>query len=94
MQAEGEPGKEKTYFPFTTHPNALDCIDDVPILVKLICLNNSPKPSIILSEISNNASGVESLPVKPVPPVVIITSIFFLFDHSIIVFLIRISRLL
>ena len=35
-----------------------------------------------LSAISSNASGVISLPVKPVPPVVIITSIFSLFVQS------------
>ena len=44
---------------------------------KLIFLKISPNPGICLSAISSTASGVISLPVKPVPPVVIITSIFF-----------------
>ena len=48
---------------------------DVEILLKLSCLNSSPKPSIVLSAIAITASGVESLPVKPVPPVDIMTSI-------------------
>ena len=38
-------------------------------------LKTSPKPGICLSAISLTASGVISLPVRPVPPVVIITSI-------------------
>ena len=38
-------------------------------------LNTSPNPGICLSAISFIASGVISLPVNPVPPVVIITSI-------------------
>ena len=37
-------------------------------------LNNSPNPSISLSKISLKASGETSLPVRPVPPVEIITS--------------------
>ena len=38
-------------------------------------LNNSPKPSISFSKSVLKASGETSLPVKPVPPVEIITCI-------------------
>ena len=51
LQAFGDPGKQKTYFPDTTAARALDWIVEVPILLKLICLKSSPKPSINLSEI-------------------------------------------
>ena len=53
---------------------------EVPILEKLIWRNSSPKPSIVLFAISITASGVVSLPVKPVPPVVIIQSISSLLE--------------
>ena len=47
-QAPGEPGSAKiNVFP-ATPPNALDCKEDVPILLKLIFLNISPKPGISL----------------------------------------------
>ena len=72
-----EPGSAKTYFPLANTAHALDCIADVPTVLRLIVLNISPKPGICLSAISFTASGVMSLPVKPVPPVVIITSTFF-----------------
>ena len=68
------------YLPLASIAHALDCIDDVPTVSKLIFLNTSPKPGICLSAISSKASGVISLPVNPVPPVVIITSIFFFFS--------------
>ena len=61
----------------------------MPIFEKLICLNNSPKPSIVFSAISFIASGVESRPVNPVPPVVIITSINLFDDHFKIIFFIK-----
>jgi len=51
----------------------------VPTVDRLIYLNISPNPGIFLSAISSTASGVISLPVNPVPPVVIITSIFLIF---------------
>ena len=57
----------------------------VPTVFKLIFLNTSPNPGICLSAISFNASGVISLPVKPVPPVVMITSIFSFLSHSLII---------
>ena len=82
-----EPGKAKMYFPFAKTAQALDWIDDVPTVSKLIVLKTSPKPGICLSAISSNASGVISLPVKPVPPVVIITSIFFSLSSLLIFFL-------
>ena len=44
-------------------------------------LKTSPKPGICLSAISSIASGVMSLPVRPVPPVVIITSMSLLLIH-------------
>ena len=77
-----EPGNAKIYLPFAKTAQALDCIADVPTVLRLKFLKTSPKPGICLSAISSTASGVISLPVKPVPPVVIITSMFFLFIHS------------
>ena len=77
-----EPGNAKIYLPFANTAQALDCIADVPTVFKLIFLKTSPNPGICLSEISSIASGVISLPVNPVPPVVITTSIFFLLIHS------------
>ena len=77
-----EPGNAKTYLPFANTAQALDCIADVPTVFKLIFLKTSPNPGICLSAISPIASGVISLPVNPVPPVVITTSIFFLLIHS------------
>ena len=65
------------YFPFDKAAHALDCIEDVPTVFRLIVLKTSPKPGICLSAISSIASGVISLPVRPVPPVVIMTSISF-----------------
>ena len=64
-------------------------LHDEPILLKLTCLNNSPKPSISLLAKSFIASGVVSLPVNPVPPVVMIQSIFLLLENFWIVFLIK-----
>ena len=63
------------YLPFDRTAQALDWIEDVPTVFKLIVLKTSPNPGICLSAISSTASGVISLPVKPVPPVVMITSI-------------------
>ena len=74
MHTEGLPGKTKIYVPFATPATALDCIVDVPILLKERNRKSSPKPSISLSKIDLNASGDTSLPVNPVPPVEIITS--------------------
>ena len=42
----------------------------------------SEKPSMRFSKIGSSASGVTSRPVKPVPPVVMITSIAASFDHD------------
>ena len=69
-----EPGNANTYLPFESTAHALDWIADVPTVFKLMFLKTSPNPGICLSAISFNASGVMSLPVRPVPPVVIITS--------------------
>ena len=77
-----DPGNANIYFPFDKAAQALDCIEDVPTVFRLIVLKTSPNPGICLSAISSIASGVISLPVKPVPPVVIITSIFFWSVHS------------
>ena len=77
-----DPGKAKTYLPFAKTAQALDCIAEVPTVLRLIVLKTSPNPGICLSAISSIASGVISLPVKPVPPVVITTSISFLLIHS------------
>ena len=83
-----EPGKAKTYLPFASTAQALDWIDEVPTVFKLMVLKTSPKPGICLSAISLTASGVISLPVRPVPPVVIITSISLLFIQIFKIFLI------
>ena len=72
-----EPGNAKTYLPFARTAHALDCIEEVPTVFKLTYLKISPNPGICLSAISFIASGVISLPVKPVPPVVIITSVSY-----------------
>jgi len=52
-------------------------------------LKVSPKPSISLSNKGLIASGVTSLAVIPVPPVVIITSIFGSVIQSLVYFLIK-----
>ena len=72
-----EPGNANTYLPLAKTAQALDWIEDVPTVFKLTVLKTSPKPGICLSATSSKASGVISLPVNPVPPVVIIMSIFF-----------------
>ena len=88
LQAFVEPGSAKTYvFPIRA-PRARDWIAEVPIFSKLICLNNSPKPLIIFLAISLMTSGVESRPVNPVPPVVIIVSTNLFDDKLKIVFFI------
>ena len=78
MTPPEEPGNAKTYLPFAKTAQALDCIAEVPTVLRLIVLKTSPKPGICLSAISSIASGVISLPVSPVPPVVIITSMSFI----------------
>ena len=82
-----EPGRAKMYLPFANTAQALDWIDDVPTVSRLTTLKISPKPGISLSAISFTASGVMSLPVNPVPPVVIITSIFLFFSQYFRIFL-------
>ncbi len=74
-----DPGNAKIYLPFAKTAQALDCIAEVPTVFKLIFLKTSPNPGICLSATSSTASGVISLPVNPVPPVVMITSISFWF---------------
>ena len=49
--------------------SALDCTVDEPISWKDRARNTSPKPSMSLSNSGRTASGVESRPEKPVPPV-------------------------
>ena len=89
LQAEVEPGNAKTYVPLIIAPSAREWIVEVPIFLKLINLKISPKPSIILSAKFFIVSGVESLPVNPVPPVEIMTSIFLFDDQSLIYLLIN-----
>ena len=76
-----EPGKANIYFPLERTAQALDCIEEVPTVSKLKYLNTSLKPGMCLSAISLRASGVISLPVNPVPPVVMIASISFFSTH-------------
>ena len=68
-----DPGNANIYLPFESIAHARDWIDEVPTVSKLKYLNISPNPGTCLSAISSKASGVISLPVKPVPPVVITT---------------------
>ena len=83
-----DPGNANIYLPLASIAHALDCIEEVPTVCKLTVLKTSPNPGICLSAISSKASGVISLPVSPVPPVVIITSIFFFLVQSFNIFLI------
>ena len=82
------PGREKIRVPFAMPAMALDCMVDEPISLKEICLKSSPKPSMVLSNKGSNASGVLSRPVKPVPPVVMITCMLSLAIHCEVVDLI------
>src|SRR5579875_1103460 len=69
LHADVEPGKAKIKVWLDSPANARDCRLDVPISPKLTARNSSPKPGISLSSSGSTASGVESRPVKPVPPV-------------------------
>ena len=62
---------------------------DVFIFSKDILWNIIENPGIFFSKISSKASGVTSVSVKPVPPVVIITLILSLLDHLVIISLIE-----
>jgi hypothetical protein len=73
-QADVEPGRANRNVPFASPAKARDCSVDVPISSKLSARNSSPKPGISLSSSGSSASGVESRPVKPVPPVTRIPS--------------------
>ena len=55
-----DPGNAKIYFPLDKIAQALDWIDDVPTVFKLIVLKTSPNPGMCLSAISSNASGAVS----------------------------------
>src|SRR5512142_423345 len=68
-QADVEPGRQNTNLSLARPANARDCSVDAPISSKLSTRNISPKPGISLSSSGRIASGVESRPVKPVPPV-------------------------
>ena len=83
-----DPGRANIYLPFANTAQALDWMEEVPTVFRLIYLKISPKPGIFFSATSSTASGVISLPVSPVPPVVIITSIFFFFSQYLRIFLI------
>ena len=48
-----DPGNANTYLPFAKTAQALDCIADVPTVLRLMVLNTSPKPGICLSAISS-----------------------------------------
>ena len=69
-----EPGRQNKAVLLARPAKHLDCIVEVPISSYESCLNSSPKPSMCLSNMGANASGVLSRPVNPVPPVVIMTS--------------------
>ena len=68
-QAEVEPGRANRKVALARPAKARDCRVLVPISSKLRTRNISPKPGISLSSSGPSASGVESRPVKPVPPV-------------------------
>jgi hypothetical protein len=75
LQAPGDPGRQKMKVPFAMPPQALDCTVEVPMVAKLTMWNSAEKPSMSLSNSGLTASGVTSRIAKPVPPVVITTSI-------------------
>ena len=79
LHALGEPGNAKIKVLFTNPAIALDLREEVPIFLKLMYLNISPNPGISFVIISFKTSGVESLPVNPVPPEEIITCVLFFF---------------
>ena len=89
LHAPGDPGKQNIYVEFATPAKALDCTVDVLIFLYDKYLKISPKPSIFLSSNTSTASGVPSLPVTPVPPVVITTLIDFVSIHLEIILLIE-----
>ena len=72
--APADPGRQKMYVRFATPANARDCRVEVLIVSNDSTRNISPKPVISLSRRGLIASGVPSLPVTPVPPVVSMTS--------------------
>ena len=73
-QAPGEPGRQKMNVAPATPAVARLWIVEVPILAWLNMWNAIEKPSIRFSNSGSMASGVTSRPVKPVPPVVMMTS--------------------
>ena len=79
-QAEVEPGRQNRKVPLARPAKARDCSVEVPISSKLSARNISPKPGISLSSSGSKASGVESRPVKPVPPVTRMPSTRFVGD--------------
>ena len=77
LQALGEPGIQKIKTLLQIPARALDWIVDVPIFFELIWWKSDENPSIFFSSNGSIASGVISLPVNPVPPVLIMTSTLF-----------------
>ena len=77
LHALGDPGKAKIKVLLINPAIARDWREEVPIFLKLMFLNISPNPGISLVIISFKTSGVESLPVNPVPPDEIITCVHF-----------------
>jgi hypothetical protein len=73
LQAPVEPGMQKINVRFANPAQHRDCMVEDPISSNDNCLNNSPNVSIGRSNKGRRASGVESLLVIPVPPVVRMT---------------------
>src|SRR5579871_966741 len=73
-QAPGDPGRQKMKVAPATPAVARLWIVDVPISAWLTIRNSVAKPSMRFSNNGSSASGVTSRPVKPVPPVVMTTS--------------------
>ena len=69
-QAPVEPGRQNSTVALASPPRQRLCTVELPISCQLSWRNSSPKPSMRLSSSTETASGVESRPVKPVPPVV------------------------
>ena len=69
-QAPGEPGMQKMMVPLARPAKARDWIVAAPISATEAARNNSPKPSMALSNSGSSASGATSRPVNPVLPVV------------------------
>ena len=73
-QAPGEPGMQNMMVPLAMPAKARDWMVAAPMSGIEAARNNSPKPSMALSNSGSSVSGATSRPVRPVLPVVRTTS--------------------